>query len=118
MKAKAKTLKKAPPQKSQKAPTRAKVAAKATAKRKAKASEPKEAHSLFMSAPQDPAHSPGHRKMNIKDNFASTTGSKTQTQGSAAKHLARADKIKQTSATNRRIITGAAIGKTGQITIK
>ncbi len=67
----------------------------------------------------DPAHMPGHRKMNIKEKFETPTGSKNQAQNaSALNNMSRADRVKRTSSTNRRIITGAAVGKTGQVVIK
>lgn len=69
------------------------------------------AESVYMSPHSDPAHSPGHRKMNLK------ADSKKIKKGSTSR-ITRADKIQRTSATNRRIITGAALGKTGQIVFK
>lgn len=78
---------------------------------KPKSSSESSAESLYMKTSSDPAHSPGHRKMNLKENAqAEIKGAKTQ--------MTRADKIKRTSAMNRRIITGAALGKTGQIVFK
>lgn len=69
------------------------------------------ADSLYMNAVSDPAHSPGHRKMNLKENSrAEKRGPKNR--------MTRADRVQRTSATNRRIITGAALGKTGQIVFK
>jgi hypothetical protein len=69
------------------------------------------ADSLYMKTTKDPAHSPGHRKMNLKENSqAEKRGPKNR--------MTRADRVKRTSATNRRIITGAALGKTGQIVFK
>ncbi len=74
---------------------------------------------LFTTTEKDPAHSPGHRKMNLKDKFAQTSGVKNQPQNmSAVNNMSRADLIQRQSGTNRRIITGAAMGKTGRITIK
>lgn len=72
---------------------------------------PELADSIYMSSATDPAHSPGHRKMNLKD------GAHAQKRGPQTR-MTKADKIQRTSATNRRIITGAALGKTGQITLK
>jgi len=69
------------------------------------------ADSLYMNTSSDPAHSPGHRKMNLKENSLIEKKGPNTT-------MTRADKIKRTSATNRRIITGAALGKTGQVVFK
>lgn len=76
--------------------------------------------SLYMNVHPDPAHSPGHRTMNLKKQFKKEhTGPKTQPQNESARnHMTRAAGFKRTAATNRRIITGAAVGKTGQIVIK
>ena len=67
---------------------------------------------------EDPAHMPGHRKMNLKEQFQKG-GSKTRPQNDSARnHMTRENNFKRTSAANRRIITGAAVGKTGRISIK
>lgn len=77
------------------------------------------ADSQFMNADSDPAHMPGHRKMKLKDKFAKHTGSKNHAQDeSSLNNMTRSAQIKRTSGTNRRIITGAAVGKTGQVVIK
>lgn len=68
------------------------------------------ADSLYMISSSDPAHSPGHRTMDLKKNSRSEIKGPPNT-------MTKADRIKRT-ATNRRVITGAALGKTGQITIK
>lgn len=87
-------------------------AKKSTTKRK-KAAAPK---SEFISpAQQSPAHRPGHRKLNVSDNFTDKQGAKVHIQDSALNQMTRADQIRRTSKTNRRIITGAAVGKTGRI---
>lgn len=76
------------------------------------------AESLYIGAGSDPAHAAGHKKMNIRDQFKKA-GYKNKAQDEhSLNHMAASDKIKRTSSTNRRIITGAAIGKTGQIVIK
>jgi len=66
----------------------------------------------------NPAHSPGHRKLNIIDNFPEHSGAKVHIQESAVNNLANVDKMKRVNSKNRRIITGAALGKTGRIVIK
>ena len=108
MKKKAKTSRKNAVIKKAKAFLSRKKTKKASARKPASASL---ADSLYMNAASDPAHSPGHRKMNLKENSrAEKRGPKNR--------MTRADKVQRTSATNRRIITGAALGKTGQIVFK
>lgn len=63
----------------------------------------------------DPAHRPGHRKLNRLDNFTKRSGSKVHIQESA---VANGDKVRRIHSANRRIVTGATIGKTGRIIIK
>lgn len=63
----------------------------------------------------DPAHRPGHRTINVEANFSGKKGAKVHLQDSAVNRMSRSDKIKRTSRTNRRIISGAAVGKTGRI---
>lgn len=62
----------------------------------------------------DPAHSPGHRKLKRKDQFTDSSGVKTHLQKSAIENMSNSQKIRRTNV-NRRIITGAAVGKTGRI---
>ncbi len=52
---------------------------------------------------KDAAHSPGHRKMNLKENFLVKTGEKTQIQQSAERNLSRGEKMAQISTPQRRI---------------
>ena len=61
---------------------------------------------------EDPAHSPGHRKLKIK---TSAKSKKTKPQNeSAENNMARNNRIQQTESNQRRVITGAALGKTGR----
>lgn len=76
------------------------------------------AESEFIASGADPAHAPGHKKMNLRSQFDKTGHKSTPQNGRALNNMSAANKIKRTSATNRRIITGAAVGKTGQIVIK
>lgn len=46
----------------------------------------------------DRAHSPGHRKMNLKNEFAESSGEKVQLQKSALDRFAPADKINRETA--------------------
>jgi hypothetical protein len=56
------------------------------------------ADSLYLNIANDPAHSPGHRKINLKESArAEKRGPKNR--------MTRADKVQRTSATNRRIIS-------------
>lgn len=73
---------------------------------------------LFKTEQIDPAHSYGHRKMNLNENLPKHSGAKVQLQDSAINTLANSDKIRRTNSKNRRIITGATVGKTGRIVIK
>lgn len=60
----------------------------------------------------DPAHALGHRRLSVK---ASPKGKKTRVQDeSAENNMARNDRIKRNESNQRRIITGAAVGKTGR----
>lgn len=68
------------------------------------------ADSLYMNAGSDPAHSPGHRTMNLK----ATNSQGLRRKGPKSK-MTREDQVQRTSATNRRIITGAALGKAGRL---
>lgn len=105
--------KKVKPRQSTKAKKKASTttARKKVTKASTKFRKPEINDSIYMSNATDPAHSPGHRKMNLKDS------SYPQKQAPQTR-MTKADKIQRTSATNRRIITGAALGKTGQITLK
>lgn len=64
----------------------------------------------------DKAHQPGHQKMKISG-IGENNAEKTRVQESAVNALTKADIVRRNSK-NRRIITGAALGKTGRITIK
>lgn len=65
----------------------------------------------------DKAHQPGHRKMKIAG-INEATAEKTRLQPPAMDTVTRADIIRRRNSKHRRIITGAALGKTGRITIK
>lgn len=52
-------------------------------------------------AAQDPAHSPGHRRLNVKGEFTDPSGEKTQIQHSALNRMAPADRINRVTAQNR-----------------
>lgn len=65
----------------------------------------------------DKAHQPGHRKMKIAG-IGEATSDKTRIQESALNNLTKGDLVRRKNSNNRRIITGAALGKTGRITVK
>ena len=86
-----------------------KGAGKKAATKRAKKRAAKPAESEFLNAPTaDQAHSPGHRKMNLK----------VKPDSSSAIPRARKTKNPRPPLANRRIITGAAIGKTGRVTVE
>ena len=67
----------------------------------------------------DPVHSPGHRKMNLKSKFDEARGVKLSSQNvSTIKNIAASNRVQRIFTRNRRVITGATLGKTGRITIK
>lgn len=66
----------------------------------------------------NPSHRFGHRKLNIIENFPEHSGSKVHLQESAVNNMANSDRIKRTNSSNRKVITGATIGKTGRIIVK
>ncbi|MBC7371712.1 MAG: hypothetical protein H7326_09110 [Bdellovibrionaceae bacterium] len=72
----------------------------------AKSAQPAESEFLNVEA-DDIAHSPGHRKMNLKE--AAKPSAKSAFKGATKSKSARAPLA------NRRIITGAAVGKTGRV---
>ncbi|AGH94577.1 hypothetical protein [Pseudobdellovibrio exovorus] len=120
-KSKTKTKSKAKPKSAAKTKIKSAKKIKSTAK---KSGSPKRgqkkipliAPSEFLpQTPPDPSKKPGHRTLNLKDNFQERSGAKTHTQESANQYMSRAEQIRRTSRTNRRVITGAAIGKTGRI---
>ena len=61
----------------------------------------------------DLAHSPGHRKMNLRKTKGGTSKVSAQDE-SAVNHMARDDRIFRNQIQQRRVIPGAAIGKHGQ----
>lgn len=72
---------------------------------------------LTKAAIPDKAHSPGHRKMNFID-IGEATITKMRIHDSALNTPTRAELDKRKNTKTRRIISGAAIDKTGRITIK
>ncbi len=100
--------------------TKSKKATAKRAKTNAKPIEKKTGNGpAFNLEKKDVAHSPGHRKMNIQKEFSHKSGMKTEPQNeSAMNYMARNDSIKRTTSSQRRVITGAALGKTGRVTIK
>ena len=89
--------------------TTKKVAKKATKKVVKKAAK--------KTAVADKAHQPGHRKMKIEGLDEALTN-RNAIRDSTEVDLSKTDFNKRKTSKNRRIITGAAIGKTGRITIK
>lgn len=122
IKAKKKTAaKKKPKSKKKASKLNTRIGQKATTSQAKKNTAPKfqEKSAFFSTTEKDPAHRPGHRKMNLKDQLAKQSGDTNQPQNqSAMNNMSRANRIQRQSAANRRIITGAALGKTGRITIK
>lgn len=86
-----------------------------TASKKTKKNSPK---SIIYKPLSNPAQAPGHRKLNILQNFPEHNGEKVHLQESAVNAMANADTMKRKNSKNRKIITGAAVGKTGRIIIK
>lgn len=56
-----------------------------------------------MSEKLDKAHSPGHRKMSLKGQFAEPTGIKVKAQASAINDIAPSERIKQLETPQRRV---------------
>jgi hypothetical protein len=83
------------------------VAGKNAATPQSKNSAPAEAHSLYLNTTKDDAHSPGHRKMNLKQQAHPASSDAFSHESSA--------KVKKAPLSSRRVITGAALGKTGRI---
>ena len=67
--------------------------------------------------PLDVAHSPGHRKLKT-DTSVEPKGPKVHLQKAAVNNMSNSDIIRKHNSRHRRIINGAAIGKTGRIIIK
>lgn len=56
----------------------------------------------------DPAHQPGHRKMNLESEFSEKTGTKSKPQNSKALNFhSGSDKVKKTTSPHRRLINGS-----------
>lgn len=72
----------------------------------------------FRPKPSDVAHSPGHRKLNKMNIFSEPKGPKVHLQEAAVNNMSNSDIIRKHNSRHRRIISGAAIGKTGRIIIK
>lgn len=66
----------------------------------------------------DPAHSPGHKKMQKTDKFTEHSRGNVHMQEAAANTVSKSEIIRKQNSRHRRIITGAAMGKTGRIIIK
>ncbi len=66
----------------------------------------------------DPAHSPGHKKMQKIDKFTEHSRGNVHMQEAAANTVSKSEIIRKQNSRHRRIITGAAVGKTGRIIIK
>jgi hypothetical protein len=75
-------------------------------------------HSSFIhKESEDKAHSPGHRKLNVKDSFVENGGHvKSYQQEAAVNNMSNSNRMRRHTSAQRRVITGAAIGKTGRIT--
>ena len=94
------------------------VALKATKKRAAKKVALKATKNIpTKGLPPDKAHSPGHRKMKFADTGEATI-TKMRIHDSALNTPTRAELDKRKNTKTRRIISGAAVDKTGRITIK
>lgn len=93
---------------------RKKISTKASTKKRVTASK----KPLVKPQLPDIAHSPGHRRLNKLDKFTEPKGPKVQLQEAAINNLSNSDIIKKHNSRHRRIINGAAIGKTGRIIIK
>lgn len=65
----------------------------------------------------DPAKAPGHRNLDIKGTSSANPADSARSE-SARQNLTRADKVNRNTSAQRRIITGAAVGKTGRIVNK
>lgn len=66
---------------------------------------------------EDPSKAPGHRHLDIKSQSGANPADGNHSE-TARKNLTRADKVNRNSSAQRRIITGAAVGKTGRIVSK
>ena len=90
-------------------------------KSKVKAKQEKlPAESLYINTSFDPAHSPGHRKMNLKDQLKKENASaqKTHPQNDSALNNMSPSVVIKRNSVHRKIITGATLGKTGQMAKK
>ncbi len=68
---------------------------------------------------KDPSKSPGHRNINVMENSMANENTAMADQSTQAREqLSRADKITRAKTAQRRVITGAAVGKTGRIVSK
>lgn len=105
------TVKKKATAKSKKRPTNK---AKASSKRKVKSSA--KLTSASIENISNPAHSYGHRKMNLKKDFDLDTSAKTHTRNlSATNNVTRADIVARQESPQRRIISGASLNKKGRL---
>lgn len=97
---------------------RRKISTKGSAKKSKKVLVKPIVKPAIKSKTSDLAHSPGHKKLNKTDQFTDPRGQKDHLQQSAINNLSNADIIRKHNSRHRRIISGAAVGKTGRITIK
>jgi hypothetical protein len=64
---------------------------------------------------KDSAHSPGHKKLNLKEQTSENSGGKVHFQNEAAlNQMSDSDRIHRNESAQRRTITGASLGKKGQ----
>lgn len=97
---------------------RKKIVKKVSARTSAKKNQMISKTPTFKPKPPDVAHSPGHRKLNKTGTSTEPKGSKVHLQEAAVNNLSNSDIIRKHNSRHRRIISGAAIGKTGRIIIK
>ena len=73
--------------------------------------------STFKPVPKDPAHSLGHKKLGKNNKISESQRHKIHLPVATDK-VSNSEIIRKHNSRHRRIITGAAIGKTGRIVIK
>ena len=75
-----------------------------------------ESRSQFNQKNADPAHKPGHRKMNLKDELKEQSGQKVETKShDALNSLTRGEQTRRNTLNMRRLIPGASIEKKGRV---
>lgn len=71
---------------------------------------------ILMENVENPAHSYGHKKMNLKKDFVLSTNAKTYSQNlSATNNVTRGDIVARQESPQRRIISGASLNKKGRL---